>query len=83
MVFCNDINPRSAFPKNGDYMKTLVKKGASIGANATILPGITINEFAFIGAGAVVTKDVPAYATMAGNPAKQISSMNEKGIKMI
>jgi UDP-2-acetamido-3-amino-2,3-dideoxy-glucuronate N-acetyltransferase len=83
MVFCNDINPRSAFPKNGDYMKTLVKKGVSIGANATILPGITINEFAFIGAGAVITKDVPAYATMAGNPAKQISSMNEKGIKII
>jgi UDP-2-acetamido-3-amino-2,3-dideoxy-glucuronate N-acetyltransferase len=79
MVFCNDINPRAAFSKNGHYMKTLVKEGASIGANATILPGITIGKCAFIGAGAVVTKNVPDYALMVGNPAKQISVMDEKG----
>jgi UDP-2-acetamido-3-amino-2,3-dideoxy-glucuronate N-acetyltransferase len=60
-------------------MKTLVKEGASIGANATILPGITIGKCAFIGAGAVITKNVPNYAVMVGNPAKQISVMDEKG----
>jgi UDP-2-acetamido-3-amino-2,3-dideoxy-glucuronate N-acetyltransferase len=79
MVFCNDINPRAIFSKNGNYMKTLVKEGASIGANATILPGITIGKCAFIGAGAVITKNVPNYAVMVGNPAKQISVMDEKG----
>ena len=79
MVFCNDKNPRSSFSKNGNYMKTLVKEGSSIGANATILPGIIIGKYAFIGAGSVVTKNVPDYAVMAGNPAKQISIIDEKG----
>jgi UDP-2-acetamido-3-amino-2,3-dideoxy-glucuronate N-acetyltransferase len=79
MVFCNDETPRAAYSKNGIYTKTLVKKGASIGANATILPGITIGKCAFIGAGSVVTKNVPDYAVMVGNPAKQISVIDEKG----
>ena len=79
MVFCNDKIPRSIYSKNGIYMKTLVKEGASIGANATILPGITIGKYAFIGAGSVVTKNVPDYAVMVGNPAKQISIIDEKG----
>ena len=79
MVFCNDKTPRSKYSKNGVYMKTLVKEGASIGANSTILPGITIGKYAFIGAGSVVTKNVPDYAVMVGNPAKQISIIDEKG----
>ena len=81
MVFCNDYNPRAAFPKNGKYLHTIVKKGASIGANTTILPGITLGEHCFIGAGAVVTKNVKPYAIMVGNPAKQTGFMNEKGVK--
>lgn len=74
MVFTNVRTPRSAFPRNtsGDYAPTLVKKGASIGANATIVCGTTIGEWAFIAAGAVVTKDVPAFALMAGVPARRI-----------
>jgi len=79
MVFCNDINPRAAFSKGGKYMKTLIKQGASIGSNATILPGITIGKCAFIGAGAVVTKDVPEHAVMVGNPAKNIGTIDERG----
>jgi UDP-2-acetamido-3-amino-2,3-dideoxy-glucuronate N-acetyltransferase len=79
MVFCNDETPRAAYSKNGVYMKTLVKEGASIGANSTILPGITIGKCAFIGAGSVVTKNVPDYAVIIGNPAKQISVIDEKG----
>jgi UDP-2-acetamido-3-amino-2,3-dideoxy-glucuronate N-acetyltransferase len=73
MVFTNVHTPRSAIPRNTseDFKKTLVKKGASIGANATIVCGVTIGQFAFIGAGAVVTKDVPDYALVYGNPAKQ------------
>lgn len=73
MVFTNIINPRAEFPQKGSkfYKKTLVKKSASIGANATILCGITIGEYAFIGAGAVVTKDVLPFALVIGNPAKQ------------
>jgi len=69
MVFTNDLNPRSQYPKNGDYKKTLVRKGASIGANATIVCGITIGKNAFIGSGAVVTKNVPDYAIVHGTPA--------------
>jgi len=81
-VFTNVINPRSAVSRKYEFKKTFVKKGATIGANATILCGITIHEFAFIGAGAVVTKDVPAYALVVGNPAKQNGWMSEHGNKL-
>jgi UDP-2-acetamido-3-amino-2,3-dideoxy-glucuronate N-acetyltransferase len=80
MVFTNDLTPRSRYPKgSAGYKKTLVKHDASIGANATIVCGHTIGEYAMIAAGAVVTKDVPPYALMAGVPAKQIGWVNEKG----
>lgn len=82
MVFTNVINPRSAVNRRGSYSKTLVKRGASIGANATIVCGHDIGEFAFIGAGAVVTKEVPAYALVVGNPAKQTGWMSEYGHKL-
>lgn len=82
MVFTNVINPRSAINRRGQYAKTVVKRGASIGANATIVCGHDIGEFAFIGAGAVVTKDVPAYALVVGNPAKQIGWMSEFGHRL-
>jgi UDP-2-acetamido-3-amino-2,3-dideoxy-glucuronate N-acetyltransferase len=82
MVFTNVMNPRSAVNRRGQYTKTVVKKGASIGANATIVCGHNIGEFAFIGAGAVVTKEVPAYALMVGNPAKQTGWMSEYGHKL-
>lgn len=82
MVFTNVINPRSAINRKGEYAKTTVKKGASIGANATIVCGNDIGEFAFIGAGAVVTKDVPAYALLVGNPAKQIGWVGEYGHRL-
>ena len=76
MVFTNVINPRSAVNRKDEYMKTVVKKGASIGANATIVCGNNIGRYAFIGAGAVVTKDVPARTIVAGIPAKVIKSLN-------
>lgn len=79
MVFTNVINPRSAIVRKHEYKQTLVKKGASIGANATIVCGHTIGEFAFIGAGAVVTKDVAAYALIVGNPGKQMGWVSEYG----
>ncbi|HCM76896.1 MAG TPA: N-acetyltransferase [Cytophagales bacterium] len=82
MVFTNVINPRSAVNRRGQYSKTLVKKGASIGANATIVCGHDIGRFAFIGAGAVVTKEVPDYALVVGNPAKQTGWMSEYGHKL-
>ncbi len=84
MVFTNVRTPRSAFPRNRpeDYAPTLVKEGASIGANATVVCGITINEWAFIAAGAVVTKDVPAYALMAGVPARVIGWVCQCGITL-
>ncbi|MFA6922654.1 MAG: acyltransferase [Bacteroidales bacterium] len=82
MVFTNIINPRSAIIRKDQYAKTLVKKGASIGANATIVCGNNIGEFAFIGAGAVVTKDIPAYALVVGNPAKQIGWLSEFGHRL-
>ncbi|MFW5974999.1 MAG: acyltransferase [Bacteroidota bacterium] len=82
MVFTNVSNPRSAVNRRGDYEKTLVKKGASIGANATIVCGRDIGEFAFIGAGAVVTKEVKPYALVVGNPAKQIGWMSEYGHRL-
>ena len=83
MVFTNVNNPRSAVNRRSQYEKTLVKKGASIGANATIVCGNTIGRFAFIGAGAVVTKDVPDYALVIGNPARQTGWMSEYGNKLI
>lgn len=80
MVFTNDLTPRAKYPKGtADYKKTLVKEGASIGANATIVCGHTIGKWAMIAAGAVVTKDVPDYALMAGVPAKQIGWVDEYG----
>lgn len=79
MVFTNVFNPRSAVPRKNEYLKTLVRKGATIGANATIVCGITIGRYAFIGAGAVVTRDVPDFALVVGNPAKQTGWMNELG----
>jgi UDP-2-acetamido-3-amino-2,3-dideoxy-glucuronate N-acetyltransferase len=82
MVFTNVINPRSAVSRKHEYMQTLVKKGASIGANATIVCGNEIGEYAFIGAGAVVTKPVPAYALVVGNPARQTGWMSEFGHKL-
>ena len=82
MVFTNVINPRSAIIRKDQYMKTIVKKGASIGANATIVCGHNIGEYAFIGAGAVVTKEVPAYALVVGNPAKQIGWISEYGQRL-
>lgn len=82
MVFTNVVNPRSAVNRRGQYVKTLVKRGASIGANATIVCGHDIGRFAFIGAGAVVTKEVPDYALVVGNPAKHIGWMSEFGHKL-
>lgn len=82
MVFTNVINPRSAVNRKNQYAKTIVKKGASIGANATIVCGHDIGAFAFIGAGAVVTKNVPDYALVIGNPARQTGWMSEYGHKL-
>jgi UDP-2-acetamido-3-amino-2,3-dideoxy-glucuronate N-acetyltransferase len=82
MVFTNVINPRSAVNRRGQYSRTTVKRGASIGANATIVCGHDIGRFAFIGAGAVVTKHVPDYALVVGNPAKQMGWMSEYGHKL-
>lgn len=82
MVFTNVINPRSAVIRKNEYRKTVVKKGASIGANATIVCGNDIGEFAFIGAGAVVTKAVAPYALVVGNPARQTGWVSEYGIKL-
>jgi UDP-2-acetamido-3-amino-2,3-dideoxy-glucuronate N-acetyltransferase len=81
-VFTNVTNPRSAINRRGQYSKTHVGKGASIGANATIVCGHDIGEFAFIGAGAVVTKNVPAYALLVGNPARQLGWMSEHGHRL-
>ncbi len=82
MVFTNVINPRSAINRRDQYTKTHVGKGASIGANATIVCGLDIGEYAFIGAGAVVTKTIPAYALVVGNPAKQIGWVGEYGHRL-
>jgi UDP-2-acetamido-3-amino-2,3-dideoxy-glucuronate N-acetyltransferase len=82
MVFTNIKNPRSAIIRKDQYATTLVKRGASIGANSTIVCGLTIGEFAFIGAGAVVVKDVPAYGLVLGNPARHIGWMSEFGHRL-
>jgi UDP-2-acetamido-3-amino-2,3-dideoxy-glucuronate N-acetyltransferase len=82
MVFTNVTNPRSGVNRRGQYSKTTVKRGASIGANATIVCGHDIGEFAFIGAGAVVTKNVLPYALLVGNPARQIGWMSEYGHRL-
>ena len=83
MVFTNVMNPRSGVNRRDQFTKTNVKKGASIGANATIVCGNDIGEYAFIGAGSVVTKEVPAYALVVGNPARQIGWMSENGQRLI
>lgn len=82
MVFTNVINPRSAIKRQDQYLETIVKKGASIGANATIVCGNNIGEYAFIGAGAVVTKEVAPYALVVGNPSKQIGWISEYGHRL-
>ena len=82
MVFTNVTNPRSKVNRRGQYEKTLVKQGATIGANATIVCGNTIGRFGFIGAGTVVVKDVPDYALVVGNPGKQIGWMSEFGHRL-
>jgi UDP-2-acetamido-3-amino-2,3-dideoxy-glucuronate N-acetyltransferase len=82
MVFTNVINPRSAVNRKNEYARTFVRKGATIGANATIVCGIELGEFCFIGAGAVVIRSVPAYALVVGNPARQTGWMSEYGHKL-
>lgn len=81
-VFTNVINPRSAIIRKNEYLATLVQKGATIGANATIVCGITIGRYAFVGAGAVVIKNIPDYALVVGNPARQTGWMSEYGHKL-
>ena len=82
MVFTNIVNPRSAVVRKDKYVKTLVQKGASIGANATVVCGNTIGSFAMVGAGAVITKDVSPYALVVGNPARQIGWVSEYGYRL-
>lgn len=82
MVFTNVINPRSAVVRKDEYLDTVVRKGATLGANCTIVCGVTIGRYAFVGAGAVITKDVPDYALMVGVPAKQIGWMGEHGVRL-
>jgi len=82
MVFTNVINPRSFLERKNEFRQTIVKKGASIGANATVICGVTIGEYALIGAGAVVTKDVPAFALVVGNPARQTGWVSRYGHRL-
>ena len=84
MVFTNIKLPRSEFPQRGSeyYLKTLIKNSATMGANATIICGVTLGEYSFIGAGAIVTKDVPDHALVVGNPGKSIGWVNKKGQKL-
>ena len=83
MVFTNVINPRSAIVRRDEYMQTRVRRGASIGANATVVCGNDIGEFAFVGAGAVVTRPVPPYALVVGNPSRQIGWISEFGHRLL
>ena len=82
MVFTNVINPRSAVSRKNEYRTTIIKKGASVGANATIVCGHTLGEYCLIGTGSVVTKDVPAYALMVGNPARRIGWVSKHGERL-
>jgi len=82
MVFTNVVNPRSHVPRKNEYKRTLVRRGATIGANATILPGVTLEEYAFVGAGSVITKDVPAYALMVGVPARRVGWICQCGERL-
>jgi len=82
VVFTNVMNPRSFISRKNEYKKTLIKKGSSIGANATIVCGVTLGSYCFIGAGAVVTKDVEPFALMAGVPAKRIGWVDKNGLKV-
>ena len=82
VVFTNDLNPRSKYPKKGLYVKTIVKEGATIGANSTIICGVTIGSWSMIGSGAVVTKDIKDYALVVGNPARQVGWVCECGFKL-
>ena len=82
MVFTNVSNPRSEFPRNKDFLPTRIKVGVTLGANCTVVCGVTIDSYAFIGAGAVVTRDVPAFALMVGNPAKRIGWMCKCGERL-
>jgi UDP-2-acetamido-3-amino-2,3-dideoxy-glucuronate N-acetyltransferase len=82
MVFTNVYNPRSAVTRKNEYRRTLVRKGATLGANCTIVCGVTIGEYAFVGAGAVITRDIKPYALMAGVPARQIGWMSQHGERL-
>ncbi len=82
IVFTNVVNPRSHVPRKHEFRRTLVKRGATIGANATVVCGVTLGEYAFVGAGAVVTKDVPAYALVAGVPARRVGWMCHCGERL-
>jgi UDP-2-acetamido-3-amino-2,3-dideoxy-glucuronate N-acetyltransferase len=82
MVFTNVYNPRAFIERKDEYRDTMVKKGATLGANCTLLCGITVGRYAFVGAGAVVTRDVPDYALLVGNPARQIGWMSEYGERL-
>ncbi len=82
MVFTNVLNPRSGVVRRSDYAVTHLERGVSVGANATIVCGVKLGKFAFVGAGTVVTKDVPAYALVVGNPARQIGWMSEWGSRL-
>jgi UDP-2-acetamido-3-amino-2,3-dideoxy-glucuronate N-acetyltransferase len=82
MVFTNVINPRSHVPRKNEYLDTVVRRGATLGANCTIVCGVTIGEYAFVGAGAVITRDVKPYALMAGVPARQIGWMSAHGERL-
>jgi UDP-2-acetamido-3-amino-2,3-dideoxy-glucuronate N-acetyltransferase len=82
MVFTNVYNPRSSVTRKDEYRKTLIKRGATLGANSTIVCGIVVGEYAFVGAGALINKDVPDYAVMVGVPAKQVGWMSRFGEKL-